>query len=295
VNTSATFRFYPLGNLPLSLGDAHLTPGYGAHKMTIPMDVAGTWLTGDDPRAASSALIMGTVTTEQPSYRWLAGTESQVVALRGYPVREELVLDLADEQLIALERARGRGDVVLRLDIRVTLLAVQGVHPVAQEQLTYRISAGRWLELLDQVGSEVGVLIRVPSPLTETSLEPAPAATGKDLASLAQATLRLRQARAELRDGQWEHSVATCRRVLENLALLMEMPKAGPLFATKPDDRTQAERRAAIYHDVKSLASAAHHDDETTLGFSWGRADAEAVLAMTAGLLLWLDASSGRS
>jgi hypothetical protein len=81
--------------------------------------------------------------------------------------------------------------------------------------------------------------------------------------------------------------------VLENLALLMEMPKAGPLFATKPDDRTQAERRAAIYHDVKSMASAAHHDDGATVGFTWARADAEAVLAMTAGLLLWLEPVAG--
>jgi hypothetical protein len=164
-------------------------PGYAAHKMTIPMDVACTWLAGDDPKAASPAVITGAVTTEQPSYRWLSGIEPQVVALRGYPMREELVLDLADEQLIALERARGLGDVVLRLDMKITLLpAVADVHPVAQEQVTYRIPAGRWLELLDQVGSEVGVLIRVPSPLTDTSLAPAPAATGKDLASLGDAS-----------------------------------------------------------------------------------------------------------
>lgn len=33
------------------------------------------------------------------------------------------------------------------------------------------------------------------------------------------------------------------------------------------------------------MASAAHHDDETTSGFTWNRIDAEAILATTAGLV----------
>jgi len=34
------------------------------------------------------------------------------------------------------------------------------------------------------------------------------------------------------------------------------------------------------------MAHAAHHDDETTVVFTWMRGDAEAVLAATAGLLV---------
>ena len=48
----------------------------------------------------------------------------------------------------------------------------------------------------------------------------------------------------------------------------------------------QDQRWAAIYYGVKSMASAAHHDDYSTLGFVWQRADAEAILAATTGLLL---------
>ena len=75
------------------------------------------------------------------------------------------------------------------------------------------------------------------------------------------------------------------RRVLENLAHLVRLPTAGEVFNVKPDERTQEQRWAAIYYSVKSLAHAAHHDDQRTAGFTWTRADAEAVLAATAGLL----------
>ncbi|GHE80254.1 hypothetical protein GCM10017786_07910 [Amycolatopsis deserti] len=49
--------------------------------------------------------------------------------------------------------------------------------------------------------------------------------------------------------------------------------------------RTQEQRWAAIYHDVKSMSSAAHHDDSTTEGFSWSRADAEPSWQLRPGLL----------
>jgi len=39
------------------------------------------------------------------------------------------------------------------------------------------------------------------------------------------------------------------------------------------------------------MASAAHHNDSTTTGFTWTRADAEAMLAATAGLLVRFTAS----
>ncbi|MFI5950396.1 hypothetical protein ACIA8B_22800 [Micromonospora chalcea] len=149
-----------------------------------------------------------------------------------------------------------------------------------------RIPRTRWLELLNQAGTEVDVLVRVPSPLTDSALTTPPASSNEDAASLAQATARLRQARAELRDQQWEHCVATCRRVLENISRLVNIPSSRSVSNTPADQRTPDQRWAAIYWDIKSMANAAHHDDGTTAGFAWSRADAEAILATTAGLLL---------
>lgn len=106
-----------------------------------------------------------------------------------------------------------------------------------------------------------------------------------DAPSLVQAAQRLRLARLELRDGRYEHCVATCRRVLENLTHLRPVPSFKEIIQTHAEQRTQAERWAALHYDLPSLSSAAHHDDEVTKGFTWTRVDAEAVLAATAGLL----------
>lgn len=285
--TMASLRFLPLGQIHVSFGDIQLTPGVANHRLVLQAQMTATWLdAAQDPGCHTQALLTGTIWIDQPSFRWVAGLEVQVVTLRGYAAGEELVASLTDDQLICLERAREGGDVSLRLKLQATLLAPpEGGHPVAHEELPVRISRARWLELLDQAGTEVGVLVRVPSPLTDSALTAAPAASDGDAASLAQATARLRQARAELRDHQWEHCVATCRRVLENISRLASVPSAKSVADTPAAQRTQDRRWAAIFHDVKNMASAAHHDDSTTESFSWSRADAEAILAATAGLL----------
>lgn len=79
--------------------------------------------------------------------------------------------------------------------------------------------------------------------------------------------------------------MATCRRVLENVSRLVDIPSAKSVVDTPAAQRTQEQRWAAIYHDVRSMANAAHHDDNTAEDLSWSRADAEAILAATAGLL----------
>ncbi|WDQ02255.1 hypothetical protein PVK74_10760 [Micromonospora chalcea] len=203
--TMASLRYLPLGQIHVSFTDVHLAPGVANHRLVLPVQVTGTWLDAKDPQSNAQALLTGTVWTEQPSFRWLAGLEPQVVTLHGYAAGEELAVSLTDDQLIALERARALDDVVLRFKIQATLLAPpHGVHPVTHEELQVRVARTRWLELMDQVGTEVGVLVRIPSPLTDSALTPPPAASDDFAASLAQAAARLRQARAELRDQQWE-------------------------------------------------------------------------------------------
>lgn len=283
---TVSLRFLPLGQIHVAFDDVFLTPGFGTSRMVLHANITGTWLDPDAPTSNSAALLTGTVWTDLPNFRWLAGLQPQLLTLRGFQVSEELLIDIADDQLIALERARGEDDIVLRLKLQATLLPpFDGVHPLAQEETTVRISRMRWLDLLDQLGSEVGIVLRVPSPLTDSAMRLAPAASAQDAPSLSQATARLRQAKAELREHQWEHCVATCRRVLENLARLVTLPPAGEVFKVKPEERSQDKRWAAVYYDVRSMASAAHHDDDTTDGFTWNRADAEAILAATAGLL----------
>ena len=289
---TSSLRFERLGQVHLAFGDVRFFPGACSHRLTVQAKVTGTWLKPDEPLSNAAMLLTGTVWTEQPSYRWLAGLEPQVLTLRGYQVSEELAIDVADDQLIALERARGEDDIVLTLKLQATLLAATPVvYPVVREEVGYRIPRTLWLELLDQVGSEVGIVIRVPSPLTDSAVQWPPAASDEDDASLSQAAARLRQARTELREHRWESCVATCRKVLDNLAYLATIPPVRPTFAVAAENRNQEQRWAAIYHDVKSMTSAAHHDDNVTDGFTWSHTDAEAILAATAGLLARYTAS----
>jgi hypothetical protein len=284
---TASLRYGTLGFVSLTVGDVRISPGTGTHRLAFPIKVTGSWLNPDEPDSNAPTLLTGSVWTDQPNLRWLAPVPVQVLTVRGYEVGGELSIDLGDDQLIALERARGQADLSLVLNLQATLLSSDpGVYPVADEQVQFRIPAGRWLELLDQAGSEVGIVLRVPSPLTDSALDGPPAASAADVASLSQATARLRQARTELRDQQWEHCVATCRRVLENVARLSSLPSYGEVSKVAATDRTKNQRWAAIYYDVKSMTSAAHHDDGTTAGFTWTRVDAEALLAATGALLV---------
>lgn len=85
-------------------------------------------------------------------------------------------------------------------------------------------------ELLDQVGTT----LRVPTPLTDAALQAPPATSADDAGSMTQATARLRQTRAELRDHQWEPCIATCRQVLENVRRLVILPSRRGVTAYPP-------------------------------------------------------------
>jgi len=278
------FEFSRTHHALVDFGDLHFHPGCAKHLLVAHLGVVAPWLLQESETATTAVLLSGTVHVDRPAPRWLTGIESQVVDLRGRPTNERLLFDLTDDQLIALERLRGDDGIELRLDMQATLLdPPEGVHPVRHVQCSLPISRGRWLELLEQAGTEVGVLLRVPSPLTHTASFEADASSP----SLARAVQRLREARASLLDGAWEECVSTCRKVLDNLAKLVDIPPAKEVFAVSQSrKRTQVQRWAAIYYDVHNLASGAHHDDgEDSVVSTWNRADAEAVLASTAGLL----------
>lgn len=280
--TTVVLRLAP-GQIHLDFDDVYLSAGAGVHRLAFRLRTRGSWLDPDVPTATAPALLLGAVWALQPSFRYLTGLEPSMLTLRGFPVTEECVISLTDEQLLALEHLREEGDVQLLLKLQVSLLpAAPGVHPVAEEEVAIRIPRIRWLEILDQAGAEVAVLIRVPTPLTADASAGVEAGAS---ASLSQAGARLRQARSELRNHQWEQAVATCRKVLEILRRLTDVPSAKGLAATPPQRRTQHERWAAVFHDVEGITSAAHHHDATTEGFTWTRTEAEAIFGCTAALL----------
>jgi hypothetical protein len=161
--------------------------------------------------------------------KWVGAVPGRVFSVRGYEVSDELVVSLTDSQLLALDAERHGHYLELIINLVGTMIHVApGVYPSSETQLTLFIQAETWLKNLDQVGSELEIIIRVPSPLTDPGAVPPPTSRPGDpaLASRAQAVARLRQARGEIRSGQYENSVATCRLVLDSLGLLGPMPSA---------------------------------------------------------------------
>ncbi|MFI5950395.1 hypothetical protein ACIA8B_22795 [Micromonospora chalcea] len=82
--TMASLRYLPLGQIHVSFGDIHLTPGVANHRLVLPIRLTGTWLDPQDPQSNAQALLTGAVWTDQSSLRWVAGLDAQVLTLRGY-------------------------------------------------------------------------------------------------------------------------------------------------------------------------------------------------------------------
>jgi hypothetical protein len=248
------------------------------------MSVLAPWLDAQTQADTAVFIVDGYVWVE-PRMRAIGRIGARVMTLRGYDVQQGLDVTLTDDQLIGLETARrDQEDVELLIDLQTTLLGPpSGVHPSATSQTRVRIRWHRWLEVLDGVGAAVSVVVRVPSPLTDAATREG--RPREDEPSLTRAAARLREARNALRDNDFEGCIRTCRAVLENAKLLTPPTPAATVEKTPARQRTQDQRWAALFHDLYSITSAANHDDELTATFRWDRADAEAILAATSGVL----------
>jgi len=284
----ATFSFAPLGQISFVLDNPQLQAGAGSSRLSIPFKTLAGWVDRES-KEIIPLFLTGSVWLEPSSvgHRWLAALASQTLSVRGYHVNEELSVSLTDEQVIAIEELRGaHGDVNLRLHLQATWLTPpSGVHPTIAYQTTLSLSRAEWLRQLDQAGYEVGFLVRVPSPLTHSGIDENWAQSATHLPSRAQGAARLRQARRQFEDGDYEQCIATSRKVLENLKQLVKIPTLDQVNGVKPSDRTPDERWAVYFHATFSLTHPAHHDDEVTRVFTWSREDAQAILASVAALL----------
>jgi hypothetical protein len=194
---------FQIGRLILVFGDIRLTPGVGQHQLAFPFTHSAAWLEHDT--TANSAVLLGArLYSTAAGTKWVGDVPSRIFTTPGYQVSDELALPLTDSQLFALDAERRNGDLRLQIDLTGTVLHVPGgIHPSMDAQLSLFVQSAAWLKCLDQVGSELGITIRVPSPLVDPGAVPPlpPSAGAQAVASRAQATARLRQARMELTNG----------------------------------------------------------------------------------------------
>jgi hypothetical protein len=278
---------FEVGRVVLAIGDSSLYAGPASFELGFQVSVSCTWLEREEPKGAAM-LLLGRLWACNVGMRPLATMVPQTLDMRGYQVQEKLAFAITSDQLLALDAQRGKDPLVLTLDLDATLLDAPGLHLKSACQVALRIDEGQWLRHLDQVGKELGITIRVPSPLTDPGGLPSPPSGPSDppLPSRAQAALRLRSAREALWDGRYEDCARDCRLVLDSLVLLSNVPGRQAIAKIDARQRTADQRWAAVHWELFSLLSAAHHDDNVTSQFEWSRADAEAVLAAVAGLFL---------
>jgi hypothetical protein len=275
-----TISLGPLGHEVLvTFGDVFIRAGFSVHTLETRLTVLGKWLDAGNELSNAAVIVDGAVFVG-PNMTPLAQVPGRVWIARGWPMTEALAIPISDDQLAAIESSRSGGYVELVYQLQGTIVGLpQAVHPSMTGEARHMILAHEWNQLLDQLGNEVGITIRVPCPLGEDVA----AAPAKDRPSMTLAGKRLREARDRLRDGDFRGCVQLCRSVLDNTKLLD--PSLGGAGPTVARDRSLDERWAAVYRDLFSVASAASHDDTVTTTFVWTRLDAEAVIAATAGLL----------
>ncbi|BCY11101.1 hypothetical protein L3i22_061890 [Actinoplanes sp. L3-i22] len=274
------------GKLLYSVGRLDIMSGQGQHLLKVSTEVSADWLAQQSDTA--QVLVTGEVwCANAPSAPWLGALVPQVQTFRLFTTSTWFAVQVTDDQLIALDKARDNKTLDLRVDVKSTLLHPgDGFYPVAEDQFTASVDEPEWTKLLDRVGVLTGFLIRVAGPFHGQATY-ASQPHEEDQASLTQAIARLRQARAELAEGRWEACTATCRRVLENLQRIAQPLPTAKSIRTAPDPEklNEDERWAALFYAVKALTQPAHHDDHTTLAFTFTREKSEAALAATASLL----------
>jgi hypothetical protein len=275
-------RFSISQQLTLTAERLALTPGVGGQDLVLYITATAQWLdknssNSNAPLLVSAALDVGA------GLKRLSYSQPHILTVYGFRADDDLWFPVTTEQLIALDGERlAGGELQLRLRLRVTLLLGE-THATQSLEYALRITSAEWVEMLDQLGSEVAITIRVPSPLTDREGN-RPGADGETVRSRSQAAARLRQAREHLRDGRPEDCIRSCGLVTENLGLLNPLPSVRSVFETQVESRTQTQRWAALRYDLATLLSGAHHDDAVTSSFRWTKKDAEVALALTAAL-----------
>lgn len=266
------------GVMRLVFDQADVLPGLGVHLLQLPVVVAGGQTAGAGGSVplppGAVVLLTGELYTAGPSLTLLAQLAPRSVVVREFDLRSSLEAAVGDAQLEALERQRGGEDLSLLLKLSGLLISLPGRpvgHPEVEVDHTVRVGRAHWGEQLARTGLATGVHVVARLP-----------AGGSPDGPTARAGRRLRSAQSAVVDGRYEDAVRDGRLALDALDELDPAPNPA---GVRPRERNQAQRWAALRHDLHSLASGAHHEQGSTIGFTWSREDAVAVIAFVTSLL----------
>jgi hypothetical protein len=187
-----------------------------------------------------------------------------------------LECDMDRGRLEAIEALRAGDSLTLTIGVQAQI--DDGEWQTQFAELT--VNQSSWAAVLKDVGYRQTLMIEVPVPSALTDPE------------LTAAVAYLDQAQSHLLAGHDRDAVGACRDVLEELKKLpgadLPEPTGGQQAMTK------AERVMKLRKALTTLTHPARHRDEDAARILWGRIDAQAIIAMTAGLIMEMSADEAR-
>ncbi|MFG2272475.1 hypothetical protein ACGFNY_22265 [Streptomyces chartreusis] len=251
-----------------------LLPGWGVHRLTLFFETGGT---GNIPMQQAHQ-VSGELWADGLGNSGYLGQMVQRWPIDARPEGRLLSFDIAltDAQIMGVEKARQGRDLELRANLTAVQLGTVDGWPGREHQLTIRITHEEWAKALDNLNT--GAFVDVLVPIT-------------DINERALAAQRLKEAKALIRNGDYEGAVGKARSVLDAVRPACNTEALyNQALTKKARVRTQDERWAMLTQSAYALFSGAPHDDEgTTEHFTWTRADAIAAVATAAGLLARLE------
>lgn len=241
--------------------------------MRIPVVVEPTTL----PAEITVLQLSGELYVEHPTLRWLGDVVPVAVSLIAGRVRPaDIVCTLSDQQVLALEQARGDQELQIRMHLTGVLPQGPGEYPFAHAQDAIHVPTSRWGRQLEGLGRALAVTIAVPLP--------------PDGDLLSEAGGYLRDAKLLITDGKYEHAVVKVRHALERMRVLKHWPTKPPKDQNDPTQWSQDVRWGVILQGLWAQACGAAHADDVTKDFVYTRPDAISLLMGAAGMLHQLTA-----
>ena len=223
--------------------------------------------------AGPSASALEPLAIASPETIWCTQT-------RDDPRREflSLYVDLASEQLEALERLRGGGPLFFQFDLRMLVRSEARGIVLGFDKIGFDANLSEWSKVLQQLGYLECLLVSLELPIAVPE-------------KLRSALAQMRAARDDLIAGRYDACVGRCRIVLDTLETVVgygsSVADVRQAFASKNDREVMTKRARAdlVRLAVRHYTHLAHHLDDNGAPESFSRHDALFILSAAAGAI----------
>lgn len=187
-----------------------------------------------------------------------------------------LELDLAGEQIEALERLRVGGPLLFQFHLNLQVRRGDRIEP-GSEVLRLEVDVGQWAAVLKDLGYLDLLVFAVELPIEVPE-------------EFKNAVTLLRKAHQDLLAGRYDAAVGLCRKVMDSVGTMAPDDAAkGRIWSFvgqgKRDTMTKSERAELVRMAVRHFAHLDHHVGENGVPEVFSRYDALFVLTAAAGVI----------